>query len=117
MKLFIEEVETLVLKKTSAGHYMTADGKYEVEKYDGFWYAVDTKTGQSVVDCENSLSAIKDSLESYIKSQNKKESYIKESNAKMKEVKVLQGYYEGHWEDLEEVDADDIQGVRELKMI
>ena len=40
---------------------------------------------------------------------------IRESNAKMKEVKVLQGYYDNGWEDLEEVDADDIQGVRELK--
>ena len=71
-----ESFETcgLNLKKTSAGHYKTADGKYEIEKSDGFWYAVDTKTGQSVVDCENSLSAIKDSLESYIKSQSKKES-------------------------------------------
>ena len=43
------------------------------------------------------------------------ESVIRESNAKMKEVKVLQGYYDNGWEDLEEVDADDIQGVRELK--
>lgn len=40
---------------------------------------------------------------------------IKESNAKMKEVKVLQGYYGNGWDDLEEVDADDIQGVKELK--
>ena len=44
-----------------------------------------------------------------------KESCIKESNAKMKEVKVLQGYYAGHWDDLEEVDADDTQGVKELR--
>ena len=73
-KKSIRESSGLDLKKTSAGHYKTADGKYEVEKSDGFWYAVDTKTGQSVVDCENSLSAIKDSLESYIKSQGKKES-------------------------------------------
>ena len=109
------ETRGLNLKKTSAGHYKTADGKYEIEKSDGFWYAVDAKTGQSVVDCENSFSQIKDSLESYIKSQSKKESYIKESNAKMKEVKVLQGYYAGHWDDLEEVDADDTQGVKELR--
>ena len=43
------------------------------------------------------------------------ESVIRESNAKMKEVKVLQGYYGRGWDDLEEVDADDIQGVKELK--
>ena len=43
------------------------------------------------------------------------ESVIRESNAKMKEVKVLQGYYGHGWDDLEEVDADDIQGVKELK--
>jgi hypothetical protein len=74
MKLIIES-NGLDLKKVSAGHYKTADGKYEVEKSDGFWYAVDSKTGQSVVDCENSFSQIKDSLESYIKSKSKKESF------------------------------------------
>lgn len=40
---------------------------------------------------------------------------IRESSAKMKEVKVLQGYYGNGWDDLEEVDADDIQGVKELE--
>lgn len=66
---------SLKLKKVKTGTYTTIDGKYEIEKSDGFWYAVDAKTGQSVVDCENSLSAIKDSLESYIKSHDKKESF------------------------------------------
>ena len=64
-----------VTKKVKTGKYTTTDGKYEIEKSDGFWYAVDAETGQSVVDCENSLSAIKDSLESYIKSHGKKESF------------------------------------------
>ena len=40
---------------------------------------------------------------------------VTEANAKMKEVKVLQGYYGHGWDDLEEVDADDIQGVKELR--
>ena len=77
---------SLKLKKVKTGKYTTTDGKYEIEKSDGFWYAVDTKTGQSVVDCENSLSAIKDSLESYIKSHDKKESFrrLREGDASKK---------------------------------
>ena len=76
----------LKLKKVKTGKYTTTDGNYEIEKSDGFWYAVDTKTGQSVVDCENSLSAIKDSLESYIKSHGKKESFrrLREGDASKK---------------------------------
>ena len=39
---------------------------------------------------------------------------IRESNRKYNEVKVLQGYYDLGWEDLEEVPADDRQQVKEL---
>ena len=86
IRRFGEGNSSLKLKKVKTGKYTTTDGKYEIEKSDGFWYAVDTKTGQSVVDCENSLSAIKDSLESYIKSHSKKESFrrLREGDASKK---------------------------------
>lgn len=44
--------------------YVTDDGKITVVKdtETGFWYAEDTKTGQSVVDCEKNLYQIKCSL-------------------------------------------------------
>lgn len=56
----------LNLKKISGG-YTTNDGKITVEKDGGFWYAFDTKTGQSVVDCERTLREVKESLEGYLK--------------------------------------------------
>lgn len=56
----------LNLKKIKAGEYITTDGKITVEKDDGYWYAFDTKTGQSVVDSERTLREIKDSLEGYL---------------------------------------------------
>lgn len=55
------------LKRIGAGHYVTDDGKYEITTSDGFWYAADTETGQSVVDCENTMNLIKESLEWFIK--------------------------------------------------
>lgn len=39
---------------------------------------------------------------------------LNESNRKYNEVKVLQGYYDLGWEDLEEVPADDRAQVSEL---
>lgn len=54
-----------MLKKVKAGYYVTTDGKIAVEKDGGFWYAYDIKTGQSVVDCERTLSEIKLSLSGY----------------------------------------------------
>lgn len=59
----------LKLKKIEAGIYVTSDGKYTVEKYDGYWYAADSETGQSVIDCEDSMKDIRDSLESYLSRQ------------------------------------------------
>lgn len=56
----------LQLKKISTGEYVTSDGKITVEKDGGYWYASDTKTGQSVVDAERTLREIKASLEGYI---------------------------------------------------
>lgn len=40
---------------------------------------------------------------------------LKESTTKYKNVKVLQGYYNGRWEDLVETDANDAAKVRSLK--
>jgi hypothetical protein len=54
------------LKKIQSGYYKTLDGRFTIEKCDGFWYATDDKTGQSVVDCENTFRQIKESLEYYI---------------------------------------------------
>lgn len=56
----------LQLKKIRSGEYVTSDGKITVVKDDGYWYAEDTKTGQSVVDCERTLREIKDTLEGYL---------------------------------------------------
>lgn len=50
-----------------AGRYYTLDNKYCISKEGDFWYAFDVKTGQSVVDCENRLWAIKESLETALK--------------------------------------------------
>lgn len=55
------------LKRIQSGRYITEDGKYTIEKDGCFWYAYDTQTGQSVVDCENTMSHIKESLEGFIK--------------------------------------------------
>ena len=56
----------LQLKKISTGEYVTSDGKITVEKDGNYWYASDTKTGQSVVDSERTLREIKASLEGYL---------------------------------------------------
>lgn len=56
----------LQLKKINTGEYVTSDGKITVEKDGGYWYACDTKTGQSVVDSERTLREIKESLEGYL---------------------------------------------------
>lgn len=57
----------LKLKRIKTGRYITQDNRYIVENYDGFWIAYDAETGQSVVDSEDKLRKIKESLESYIK--------------------------------------------------
>lgn len=57
----------LQLKKIKAGKYVTTDGKFEISKDFGYWFAVDTKTGQSVVDSERTLWEIKSSLQGYLK--------------------------------------------------
>lgn len=56
----------LQLKKFRSGEYVTSDGKISVEKDDGYWYASDIKTGQSVVDSERTLREIKETLEGYL---------------------------------------------------
>ena len=56
------------LKRLNPGEYITIDWKFMIHTFDGFWFAVDTKTGQSVVDCENTFRQIKESLEAHIKS-------------------------------------------------
>lgn len=56
----------ITIKKISAGEYVTSDGKITIEKDGGYWYASDTKTGQSVVDSERTLREIKASLEGYL---------------------------------------------------
>ena len=54
----------MTLKKIKAGMYETVDGKITIYKDSetGKWYADDTKTGDSVVDCEDTLREIKWSL-------------------------------------------------------
>jgi len=56
------------LTKIKAGMYTTQG--IIIEKDGGFWYAYDKKTGQSVVDCENTLSDIKESLAGYFRKHN-----------------------------------------------
>ena len=53
----------LELKKIRVGEYTTLDGKYIIEKEDGFWYGYDAETGTSVVDSESTFWRIKESLE------------------------------------------------------
>lgn len=50
------------IEKIRTGEYVTSDGKITIEKDGGYWYAYDTKTGQSVVDSERTLREIKASL-------------------------------------------------------
>ena len=54
------------LKRIKSGFYITEDGKYTIEKDGGFWYAYDTQTGQSVVDCERTFALIKESFARFI---------------------------------------------------
>lgn len=56
----------LKLVKVGAGEYLTEDGTITVGKDDGYWYAADVKTSQSVVDSQRTLKAIKESLEWYL---------------------------------------------------
>lgn len=56
----------LKLIKIGAGEYITEDGTITVGKDDGYWYAADVKTSQSVVDSQRTLKAIKESLEWYL---------------------------------------------------
>lgn len=56
------------LEKIKGGKY-TVNGII-IEKDNGFWYAYDEKTGQSVVDSERTLSEIKCTLEGYFKRLN-----------------------------------------------
>lgn len=53
-------------KKIQAGLYVTSDGNYTIEKDGSFWYAYDSETGSSVVDCEDSFRLIKQSLSAYL---------------------------------------------------
>ena len=60
----------LKLKKIRSGEYSTIDGRYTIESCDGFWYACDAVTGQSVVDSERTMREIKESLSGYIENHN-----------------------------------------------
>ena len=62
----------LKLKRIN-GVYYALDNKYAIMKEMGFWVAFELWTGQSVVDCENTLRAIRESLEGYIRSTERKE--------------------------------------------
>lgn len=53
----------LELKIIRAGEYTTLDGKYVIEKEDGFWDGYDAETGTSVVDSESTFWRIRESLE------------------------------------------------------
>ncbi len=53
----------LELKKIKAGEYTTLDGKYVIEKEEGFWYTYDAETGTSIVDSESTFRQIRESLE------------------------------------------------------
>ena len=62
-----KEVEIMLkLIKIGAGEYITEDGTITVGKDDGYWYAADVKTSQSVVDSQRTLKAIKELLEWYL---------------------------------------------------
>lgn len=56
----------LKLIKEKAGYYKTTDGKIIIEKEDGYWYAYEVETSQSVVDSERTLHEIKYTLEGYL---------------------------------------------------
>lgn len=60
----------LKVKKIRTGEYSTIDGKYTIENWEGFWYACDAVTGQSVVDSERTMREIKEALSGYIEKNN-----------------------------------------------
>lgn len=62
----------LKLKEIRSGEYITIDGRFIIfiDIYDGFWYACDAVTGQSVGDPERTMREIKESLSAYIEKHN-----------------------------------------------
>lgn len=58
------------LKRISSGRYAIIGTTIVLEKYDGFWYAFDTFTMESVVDCERTkrelLSSVSSVYHNYI---------------------------------------------------
>ena len=59
------------LKRLKSGNYITSDGRFMFEKYDGFWLAVDVETGQSVVYSEDKFRLIKEALEKHVEALNR----------------------------------------------
>lgn len=53
------------LKKTKYGYeFVDRQGRtISIEKWDGFWYATDASTGESICDSESTLTAMKLKLE------------------------------------------------------
>ena len=90
-----------MLKKVKAGYYVTTDGKIAVEKDGGFWYAYDIKTGQSVVDCERTLSEIKLSLSGYFEREKGLSCTIKKYDSV--DVLIRLEFEDGYFREVHEV--------------